>query len=121
MDSMQAFMIGQANRGKEEMVFDWIKAAKLILDNPAATYRAGLRSDWEYTGGTIWRDGKPVNGGAFLASTWATPEIDIDGDVESCYVMQSEHPDWGSDTFFPKEAREILGLTEADIKGSSDD
>ena len=35
MDSMNAFMMGQANRGKELMVFDWDRAATIIKDKNA--------------------------------------------------------------------------------------
>lgn len=115
MDSMSAFVRGEMNRGNPLMVFDWVKAAKLISENRDSTIRAGLAGDWEYTGGTIWKNGKPAKGYTYLASTWATPEIEIDGCTEDCYVMESVHPDWDADTYFPPEALEILGLTEADI------
>lgn len=32
MDTLTAFRIGEANRGKEEMVFDWDKAATIIKE-----------------------------------------------------------------------------------------
>ena len=58
---MQAFMMGEANRNKELMVFDWERAAQRIKETGAKEASAGLYSDWEYTGGAIWRDGKPVD------------------------------------------------------------
>lgn len=42
------------------MVFDWDKAARLIQEKKPKWATAGLRGDWEYTGGTIYEDGKPV-------------------------------------------------------------
>jgi len=111
MDSMQAFMKGEANRGKESMVFDWDRAATLIKESGALNASAGLASDWEYTGGTIFRDGKiPDEQYCYLASTWATPELEIDGEIIRCYKMESETDGWGSDTFWPESARKILGL-----------
>lgn len=109
MDTLSAFARAEASRGKELMVFDWIKAAKEIKRRKAELASAGLASDWEYTGGTILENGKPVKDSCtFLASTWAIPELKIEGDVIDCYVMQSKRPKWDSDTKWPKEALEIL-------------
>lgn len=111
MDTMQAFMRGEASRGREPMVFDWDKAAELIRERQPEEARAGLAGDWEYTGGDIYRDGAPVPSEdtyTYLASTWATPELEIDDEVIDCYRMQSEVPDWGSGTYWPQSARAIL-------------
>ena len=54
MDFMQAFMMGEANRNKELMVFDWERAAQRIKETGAKEASAGLHSDWEYTGGAMW-------------------------------------------------------------------
>ena len=111
MDNLKAFSAGQANRGKEPKVFDWEKAAKLIKELGASEAEAGLSGDWEYTGGCIFQDGKPVPRDetyVYLASTWATPEIEIDGVVMDCFRMASETPGWDSDTYWPPEALAIL-------------
>ncbi len=109
MNSMAAFAMGEANRGKELMVFDWEKAALLIKENGFKDACAGLFSDWEYTGGNIFRDGKPnYNDYTYLASTWATPEIEIDGETYDCYKMQSETDNWDSYTKWPQSALDIL-------------
>lgn len=109
MNTLTAFMLGEANRGKEMMVFDWDKAAQLILEHGATEAHAGLRDDWEYTGGCIFRNGHPVkNSYTYLASTWATPEIDIDGTVMDCYRMESKTPGWDEKTKWPDSALAIL-------------
>lgn len=111
MDTMSAFAMGEANRHNELMVFDWEKAATLIAERKPDYVRAGLSGDWEYTGGDIYIDGAPVDREktyVYLASTWATPEIEIDGDVIDCFKMQSETPSWDSDTYWPEEALGIL-------------
>jgi hypothetical protein len=109
MDSMKAFMLGEANRGKEMKVFDWDLAARLIKEKKPGEARAGLESDWEWTGGTIFVDGKPTEtSGAYLASTWATPELEMDGIVIPCFKMESETPGWGAKTHWPESARKIL-------------
>ena len=109
MDTMKAFAMGEANRDKELMVFDWDKAAQLIKDKKVTEASAGLSGDWEYTGGTILEEGKiPENSYVYLASTWATPELEINGEIFDCYKMQSETDGWDSDTFWPESARNIL-------------
>ena len=95
------------------MVFDWDKAARLIKERKAKEASAGLSGDWEYTGGTIFEDGKPnMEDYTFLSSTWATPEIDIDGIVHDCYIMASKVPiSWGKEYHsikWPKSALKIL-------------
>ena len=109
MNTILAFAMGEATRDRESMVFDWDKAAEIIrIKNPVKAY-AGLRDDWEWTGGKIYENGRPVmDSYTFLASTWAVPELSID-DVEiPCYRMESETPGWGSDTKWPRSAIEIL-------------
>lgn len=104
MDSMSAFLRGDAARrsGAKLMVFDWDKAAKLIAERAPAEAGAGLRGDWEWTGGTIWRDGAPVfDEYTYLASLWATPELSLDGEVVECWRYAEDSPGWDSDTKWP--------------------
>jgi hypothetical protein len=111
MDNFSAFAMGQANRGKESMVFDWIKAATIIKKRKPKNASAGLSGDWEWTGGEIFKNGKPVpqeDTDTFLSSTWATPELEIDGEIIECYKMQNEVPDWDSGTYWPEKALKIL-------------
>lgn len=109
MDSMSAFEMGQANRGKEMMVFDWDKAAKLIKESGFKDAMAGLASDWEWTGGYIFKNGKPIDEReTYLASTWATPELDLDGEIIDCYKMKSETDGWTAETLWPNSALKIL-------------
>lgn len=114
MDTIEAFAKGSANRYSPLMVFDWIKAATIIKENPSKPAAAGLSGDWEYTGGAIYRDGKPVpqeETYTYLASTWAVPELHFDDRMIECYKMQTDTPQWGPDTYWPKEALEILGIS----------
>lgn len=114
MNTMQAFIMGEMNRGKEQMVFDWDKAARIIAERKPMIAEAGLRNDWEWTGGTIYKNGKPVHDDyTYLASTWATPELNIGSEIIDCYVMKSE-TEWDSDTKWPESALAILnGKDEA--------
>ena len=108
MDTIMAFAMGEANRGNEAMVFDWDLAAKIIRERKPNRALAGLRDDWEFTGGTIYADEKPVkNEYTYLASTWAVPELDIDGEVIPCYIMRHETK-WDADTKWPKSSLDIL-------------
>lgn len=107
MDSMSAFTMGEANRGKPLMVFDWDKAADLINERRPQTAGAGLANDWDGTGGQIYRDGKPVPHGesyTYLASTWATPELCMDGEYVDCWTWAGDTPGWNADTYWPESA-----------------
>ena len=109
MDTLSAFARGQASQGKSVRVFDWEKAARRIREVKPRKASAGLRSDWEWTGGTIYAGGQPVlDDYTYLASTWATPELDLDGDVEECWRFQKDTPGWDSSTKWPPEALAIL-------------
>lgn len=109
MNTITAFMMGEMNRGKESMVFDWDKAAQLIRENNAREASAGLEGDWEYTGGTILSDGQPVKDDyTYLASTWAVPELVMDGgEPIPCYKMKHE-TSWDAHTKWPESALRIL-------------
>ena len=112
MNTMQAFMMGEMNRGNERMVFDWDKAARIIAEREPIFAAAGLSGDWEYTGGTIYKNGEPVyDDYTYLASTWETPELCIDDEIMDCYVMESE-TEWNEDTKWPKSALAILNGKE---------
>lgn len=114
MKDALAFAMGITNRGKEPMVFDGDKAARIIKEKQPIEASAGLRDDWENTGGVIFRAGKPVkNVYTYLASTWAVPEFLLtfkDGSQEKtdCYKMQSEVPKWNAGTKWPTSALAIL-------------
>ena len=111
MDTMKAFVMGDVNREKEPMVFDWDKAAQIIKERNAVSASAGLSGDWEWTGGKILAGGKPIPENdtyVYLASTWATPELEIDGEIIDCFKMQSETDKWDSGTFWPESALETL-------------
>ena len=113
MDTMAAFMMGEANRGREKMVFDWDKAAEIIRKRKPEWAVAGLQRDMEWTSGTIYEDGHPVTDDyTYLSSTWATPilQIKADGVIEEipCYRMKHEVPDWNSSTKWPASAMDIL-------------
>lgn len=111
MDTMNAFTRGEANRGREPMVFDWDRAAEIIKERGAIKASAGLSEDWEWTGGTILENGVPVPADetyTYLSSTWATPELCVDGETMECYKMQSDMPGWDSSTYWPDSAKAKL-------------
>lgn len=115
MNTIAAFAMGKANRGNEMKVFDWDKAAKLIKEHKPDYASAGLDEDWEWTGGEIYSNSKPVTDEyTYLASTWATPAICIDGDFIDCYKMEHEVPDWDAETKWPESALKILNEEESE-------
>lgn len=115
MNTEQAFAMGMANRGNPLKVFDWDRAAKYIRENNIKNASAGLQSDWEWTGGDILRNGDIVPAEdtyTYLSSTWASPELDADGYVFECYIMEDAVPaEWGmeySSIYWPESARKLL-------------
>lgn len=110
MDTRLAFMMGQVSRSDPSRVFDWLTAAKLIREHKPTVASAGLAEDWDWTGGEIYRDGAPVPAEqtyTYLASTWAIPELNLDGDIVDCWVWQAD-TNWDSGTYWPDEALAIL-------------
>ena len=113
MDTLSAFAMGQANRDKPIRVFDWHKAARLILERRPRCVEAGLEGDMEWTGGTIYEEGAAnTDSYTYLSSTWATPIIVMDGNDEDCWVWQSESPGWDSSTNWPQSALDMLSADE---------
>lgn len=94
-------------------VFDWTKAARLIKEKKPELVEAGLNGDFECTGGRIYEGGKLVPKDetyTYLASCWAIPTIVLDGVDEPCFYREDEEPrDWDANTYWPEEARKILG------------
>lgn len=113
MNTALAFIQGELHRDCDLMVFDWDKAAQIIRERQAQEASAGLSGDWECTGGQILEGGKPIDKEdiyTYLASTWATPELEIDGEIIPCFKLQKDTPGWNSSTFWPESARMVLGL-----------
>lgn len=116
MRTLDAFRRGQESRGREPMVFDWERAAKIIRERGAQSAGAGLQDDWEWTGGDIFRDGKPIpkeETYTYLASTWAKPELRVENEVVECFRMLSETPGWNENTYWPTSALKILEVGES--------
>lgn len=111
MDSVSAFAMGEANRGKEMRVFDWDEAARRIVAAGARNASAGLSGDWEFTGGEILAGGEIPDSEwsrPYLASTWATPMLCIGCEEVPCFKMASELPGHDAETWWPESARAIL-------------
>ena len=93
---------------KDMMVFDWDKAARLIAERKPQIAMAGMRGDWKNTGGMIYEDGKLITDKyTYLASSWAIPELDMDGETVACFRFASQTPMWHAHTKWPKSAVEI--------------
>ncbi len=100
------------------MAFDWDKAAKIIKEKlklyPDLKAEAGLQGDWAYTGGSIFKKGKPTNKSyTFLSSNWAKPTLILSWDgceqeeIE-CFTNADER--FTSDTKWDEKSLEILGI-----------
>lgn len=106
--------IDAQNAGKLPKVFDWHKAARLIAERKPSIVYAGLAEDWEYTLGVIFRNGSIVTSDLstmHLFSVWATPVIEIDGEVLECYIEHTKEnnpEEWDADTVWPDSAKNVL-------------
>lgn len=110
MDTMKAYLNSVAAQGERHRVFDWDTAARIIRERKPEEASAGLAGDWEYTGGAIYRDGKPVPKGdtyTYLASNWAGPELMLDGELQDCWRYVDECG-WDEHTYWPESALAIL-------------
>ncbi len=101
------------------MFFDWEKAALFIKKHKPIKALAGLKDDFEWTGNTIYQDGKPLlvdedgeQPYTFLGSCWAIPLLIIEDergyqDEIECYTLD---PTRGYDThsYWPPEALALL-------------
>ena len=79
--------------------FDWEKAEQICIQNPDKSIRAGLLEDWGCTGGPIFYKGEWVtHTWAYVTSAWATPVIEVDGEVSECWTYRENPyetvPDW---------------------------
>lgn len=114
MDTMSAYLRGKAARaaGARSRVFDWERAAKIIVEKGAREADAGLSEDWSYTRGQILANGMPVAERDYhdLASLWATPTLEIDGEHIECWRYEEDAPGWNAETFWPESAKAILSL-----------
>lgn len=111
MDTMSAFVLAQANKNNEMKVFDWVKAAEILKERKPHSAIAGLSSDMEWTSGTIWENGEPIPKDetyTYLASVWATPVLEIDGEEIPCFKMQSEVPAYNAETYWPEDALAVI-------------
>lgn len=101
--SLMARAFSNYNRGRR--VFDWDKAARLIVQKSPEVVDAGLLENFTSTADTIYKDGKPrLEHHAYLASTWATPVIYLDDLPVRCSRMDYEG--WSSE--WPESALAIL-------------
>lgn len=119
MDTMSAYMNLKAAKktGAKLMVFDWDKAARLIKARIPKEASAGLCGDWENTGGMIWKNGKPrIESSMYLASLWAVPELNMDGDVVECWRLKEQSPGWDSGTVWPRSAMKIVSVDKGGSK-----
>lgn len=101
---IEGMLVGANKPQGRFRVFDWNKAAEIIRDKQPKSAEAGLTGDWDWTGGVIYRDGKPVSDEyTFLGSTWAEPKLIVDEEDIPCWVYADEC-DFDENTKWPESA-----------------
>ena len=106
--------------GDPQMKFDWDKAAEIIKErfsnHPDLIAEAGLQRDWNYTGSTIFKDGKPTNDEyTYLSSNWAKPTLILSYDGKEqeeieCFTTD-EKSRFNEDSKWDEYSLKILGIT----------
>lgn len=105
--------ISEATQHDGLMVFDWHKAAKLIKKKKATYAHVHLEGS-EVNNGWIFYDGSYEHdevGVDHLASTWATPMLEIgDEDAIPCFIISDRREGgWDANTMWPDSAKKIIG------------
>jgi hypothetical protein len=113
-----------AEKGAIFKAFDWDKAAEIIKNKfklyPDLLAEAGLQGDWNYTSGTIFKEGEPVIGSyKYLCSNWAIPTLILSWDDEEqeeidCWVEANER--FHSDSDWDQISLDILNDTITVVK-----
>lgn len=75
-------------------VFDWNKAAQIIMEAPAGSAEAWITGDKSATRGPIFEHGKPYMGRykACLASRMGTPVLRLDDEPMECWMDLKDIP-----------------------------
>ena len=74
-----------------------------------------MQGDWDYTGGTIFENGKPTNDEyTYLQSNWANPTLILEWDGEEqeeieCFTTDDTKR-FNSDTKWDETSLSILGI-----------
>jgi hypothetical protein len=98
-----------AARDNRRRVFDWDKAARLIVERAPKRAEAGLSEDRHWTADDIFAEGAPrIDSKPYLASTWATPYLELDdsGERIECWVYEDQC-EWDQHTIWPESALHI--------------
>ena len=109
----EGFLGNDAKLAKDKPMktFDWDKAAEIIREelktDPNLIAEAGLEGDWDYTGGIIFENGKPISTDyTYLASNWAIPTLIINNEKEiPCFTIESR---FDSESKWDDESLKIL-------------
>lgn len=110
MDTLKAFekLQDARRRGATGRVFDWDKAALILRERKPLEASAGLHGDMEWTGGYIWKDGKPfLDDYTYLLSLWAIPILVIGDEEIECW-KNTDGCLWSSGTKWPESAMKII-------------
>lgn len=92
-------------------VFDWDKAARLIVEHEPEIASAGLAEAWPWTGGSIYKNRSPIlDDYTYLASNLAMPVLRCDGEEFECWISEDEAKKlgWSYDAKWPESALKIL-------------
>ena len=85
MSFMDGFLVHHELADDGIKYLNWAKAEKICLEHPEAHIKAGLLEDWDCTSGDIFRCGRWVKDDVYTCSFWATPVLEVDGELVECW------------------------------------
>jgi hypothetical protein len=95
--------------GAKLRVFNWNRAAEILMQRVPDEADAGLSGDLFWTSDTIWQEGGPrTECSTYLASIHATPVLVIDGEEIPCWILAEDSPGWNAETKWPDSALDIV-------------
>lgn len=112
----EGFTTTRGKNNNPQKAFDWAKAAKIIkihlINHPDLIAEAGLQGDWDFTGGIIFKNGKPtVDDYTYLSSNWARPTLILSWDGEEQFEEECwEQEKYNESSKWDEESLSILGI-----------
>jgi hypothetical protein len=110
--------MAETRKDGREMVFDWEKAARVIVERRATAAAAYLGNDYRATWRPILSEGRPADTEfIWLASAWGIPTLEINGETAVPCWRWTDETSWDGSTYWPAAALAILRAGAPEDRG----